>query len=120
MGCVQPKLDDATVFDLGKPRYHVTFLPRTAHAPQLGQHKGILNAMSVAADFKKVAESAAGCCSNASFDRAGGRVTSMPNSAHSSKEEKEGGSIYGPWRPFLASVLANRRLTAEDHFQDVR
>ena len=26
----------------------------------------------------------------------------------------------GPWRPYMAPVLKNERVTAEDHFQDTR
>ena len=27
---------------------------------------------------------------------------------------------YGPWRPYLARLLKNERITAADHFQDTR
>ncbi|EIE26765.1 riboflavin synthase domain-like protein [Coccomyxa subellipsoidea C-169] len=30
------------------------------------------------------------------------------------------GAGYGPWRPYMARVLKNERITAEDHFQDTR
>jgi hypothetical protein len=31
-----------------------------------------------------------------------------------------GGVSYGPWKPFLAPMISNTRVTSPDHFQDTR
>ena len=71
-----------------------------------------MDIVSLAAAFRRVA------------DQASGHVAP----GHESRGPEEGASsssvrtdeVYGPWRPFLADVLANERITSADHFQDTR
>jgi hypothetical protein len=145
---LQPKLDDATVFDLGRPRFTVTYLPREATHPHPGspheegssqdplaledagrtgyEDGQIMETVSVAAAFRRVAERAAGWSRDDGGDGIvgeGGQGHPVASSSLDNAAVHEDGSgppRYGPWRPFLAPVLTNRRLTAEGHFQDVR
>ena len=72
--------------------------------------------VSLAAAFRRVA------------DRASGHMAMSVAQSHKSRGPEEGASSssaitdesYGPWRPFLADVLANERITSQDHFQDTR
>jgi sulfite reductase alpha subunit-like flavoprotein len=134
---LQPVLDEAALLQLGPAKYKVTYLARPAqslalhqqqqpqgpagnvHSNQAGaetcqahqqqeqEQELIDQAVAAAAAFRKVAAEAAGM--------------GNPNYAASpAVSAAGGGATYGPWQPFMAPLLINKRVTSANHFQDTR
>ena len=143
----QPILDESTVLSLGEPRFHVTLLPcppsplppsssravatvplhTTArhgggedgsedHPEEEEEDRHLEEAVAAAAAFRRVAMQAAAATGGplASCGGGGGNADEAEGSSQQPPQP------HGPFRPFLAPVLTNRRITREDHFQDVR
>ncbi|KAG2485235.1 hypothetical protein HYH03_016021 [Edaphochlamys debaryana] len=74
-----------------------------------------------AADFRRVAQTAAGA--DVDPDPSAPPAAAVGTSGRDPAGHAENGAVrhqYGPWRPYLARLVANERLTAPDHFQDTR
>ncbi|KIY95289.1 hypothetical protein MNEG_12672 [Monoraphidium neglectum] len=118
-GVEQPVLDAAARLQLGPPKYKGVLLdgPTAAAAadPALSSSAGGAadeeqlqrEATAAAAGFRAVAAEASGMPAVAS-------AAPGPANGHA------GTLSCGPWRPFFAPLLVNRRLTSPDHFQDTR
>jgi sulfite reductase alpha subunit-like flavoprotein len=113
-------LDATTLLQLGPPKYRLTYLPAAPAGKQVAEQQPhctpgqqeeelIEQAVAAAAAFRAVAAEAAGA--------AGGSASS--SSSHGDASGKDG-SCHGPWRPFMAPLLVNQRVTAADHFQETR
>ncbi|KAG2446563.1 hypothetical protein HYH02_008550 [Chlamydomonas schloesseri] len=76
----------------------------------LAAHCRLAEAAAAATDFRRLLQAAAG----AAPPEAGGGEGGGAEAAAA------GTASYGPWRPYLARLVANRRITAPDHFQDTR
>ncbi len=103
-GVRRPEIEASALAQLGAPRFKVAALAsgclRAASTESVGGETGRLaDAVSAAMAFRRVAAQAAGGAT------VGGSHTAAD---------------YGPSRPYIAPVLANRRITTESHFQDVR
>ena len=138
----QPILDESTVLSLGEPRLHVTPLPCppstspppsslgavTTVPPSTSTHDGggeggpeeedrrLVDAVAAAAAFRRVSTQAAAAAAGGLFSNNGGGS----NAVEAEGSAQQPPQPYGLCRPFLAPVLTNRRITREDHFQDVR
>ncbi|GIL99953.1 hypothetical protein Vretimale_4988, partial [Volvox reticuliferus] len=74
----------------------------------LEAHRRLAEAVAAAADFRRLAMYVSG-------------VEPTPEAAAITVGDRAALSYkYGPWRPYLARVAVNRRVTAADHFQDTR
>ena len=129
------------MLSLGEPRFHVTLLPCRPSLPptsSLGtvaaaplhsttrdgggeggpgeeeEERRLVDAVAAAAAFKRVAAQAAAAAAGGLLSGGGSNVVEAEGSAQLPPQP------YGPFRPFLAPVLTNRRITRQDHFQDVR
>ena len=111
--CAQPSITPDTLIPLGQPRFTVT-LQGASSSMQLeqqerGQHPGPPDpqeeAALAAAAFRRLQAAAA--------DPRGWSSTDSSSSGSDAP-------ACGPHRPFMAPLLANRRLTAEGHFQETR
>jgi sulfite reductase alpha subunit-like flavoprotein len=126
--CLQPVLDEAALLQLGPAKYKVTVLPEgpqqqvnitrlqqqqqqlqaaagnPAAAEQLREQHLIEQAVAAAAAFRDVAAAAAG----------------MSTAAAQQQQQQQQQQQYGPWKPFMAPLLVNQRVTSADHFQDTR
>lgn len=117
---LQPVLDTTTLLQLTPAKYKVTYLPAPPAGqltpqqqqarlnPQQREQLLIEQAVAAAASFRAVAAEASG--------------SSMPSTTASSSTSTDtnNGQRYGPWKPFMAPVLVNKRVTSEDHFQETR
>ena len=130
---LQPALDD-TATEL-VPKYRLTLLPpadwpalaaaaaaaAAAEASGGGSHA---EAIAAARAFDLVEAAASGLPlphSDAAAGPADPRAAAAPaTTAGGGSNSSEGGGAYGPGRPYWAQLSVNRRLTAPDHFQDVR
>lgn len=127
-------MDEAALLRLGAPKYKVACLPapqqqhiinkqqqyqqQLAAAPdpdtaaQIREQHLIEQAVAAAAAFRAVAAEAAGMVSSstssADANGSSGTASDIP------------GPPYGPWRPFMAPIVTNQRVTAGHHFQDTR
>ncbi|GBF88274.1 hypothetical protein Rsub_00986 [Raphidocelis subcapitata] len=132
-GAAPPALEAAARLRLGPPKFRVTLLgpgdgagagPAAANAngaakgPGAGAEGGgsdhseeerlQLEAVAAAAAFRAVAAEASGLPPGP--EAAAGNTAAAAAAA----------APPGPWRPFMAPLLVNRRLTAAGHFQDTR
>jgi sulfite reductase alpha subunit-like flavoprotein len=116
-------LDTNTVLQLTPPKYKVTYLTTApaAQQQQQQQQQGSLaavqleqllieQAVAAAAAFRAVAAQASG----SSIAGAGAAT------ANGSSSGAINGDVHGPWKPFMAPLLVNDRVTSEDHFQETR
>jgi len=124
-GVQPPVLNAAAKLQLGPPKYKVTLLPSAAAAAMAngaaangtgGEHEAQeecwqREAVAAAAAFRAVSMEASGLPPGTSNGSA------PPPSASAAAAQPP---HYGPWRPFMAPLLVNRRLTSQDHFQDTR
>lgn len=131
---LQPQLTASSLLQLGQPKFRVTYLggsgtaqgqaldtstaTTTTSSSQGGCSPGDAawqEAVAAGVAFRRVALAASGCPlpPEALAATAGGGAQGPPSSSGS-------GAKHGPWCPFFAPVLANRRITAESHFQDTR
>jgi sulfite reductase alpha subunit-like flavoprotein len=106
-------LDTTTLLQLTPPKYKVSLLPapptdqqQAQLTPQQREQLLIEQAVAAAAAFRAVAGEASG---SSTHDTAATPGSSTVN-----------GQQYGPWRPFMAPVLVNHRVTSVDHFQETR
>lgn len=90
----------------------------------MGQQQ-LAAAVHAAAAFRRVAAHAAGMPINA--EDTGSACTTAnraPNhsggAASGQGDDVSSSSSYGPWRPFMAPMVVNTRITAPSHFQDTR
>lgn len=107
-------LDTTTLLQLTPPKYKVSLLPAPPtdqqQAPLTPQHREQLlieQAVAAAAVFRAVAAEASGSSIQ--------DTAAAPDGSSMVK-----GQQYGPWRPFMAPVLVNQRVTSVDHFQETR
>lgn len=114
-------LDTTTLLQLTPPKYKVTYLPAPPAAQQQQQgsltaqeHEQLLieQAVAAAASFRAVAAQASGS-STANAGAAAANGSSSNSSAMN-------GHVHGQWKPFMAPLLVNDRVTSEDHFQETR
>ncbi len=112
----QPSITPETIIDIGQPRYSITYLQQGAQ--QAGQQQQAVDELEqaalAAAAFKRLQAAAV---DPGSWQGEGGSSGSSSSSSSSSSSALP---AHGPHRPFMAPVLANRRLTAARHFQDTR
>ena len=122
---VQPVLDTAALLQLTPPKYRVTPLPApppsqptaqqvAALTPQQREQLLIEQAVAAAAAFRAVAAEASGQLPPGSAAQPATAAAGAAANGHTSSCE------FGPWRPFMAPLLANRRVTSADHFQETR
>jgi len=113
---LQPVLDASTLLQLTPPKYRITHIPPPDHqhlsqqqqdplSPQQREQLLIEQAVAAAAAFRAVAAEVSGLTSS---------------SSSSSASNGHAGSSCGPWRPFMAPLLVNKRVTSADHFQETR
>lgn len=138
----QPQLGGSWLLQLGEPKYRVTYLDHPGPQPangssgtsdqaasssgQAGQQW--VEAVRAAAAFQRVAAAAAGSPWEGAGGGQGGQQqgegASMPSQPGTQSQSAEAAQAfpggYGPWRPYMARVAANTRITAESHFQDTR
>jgi hypothetical protein len=131
LAALQPSLDEAPQLDIGEPRFTITLLPppgtslhnqmcadnNSQHANGTAQSSDAQwqRAVDAFVGFQRVAAAAAGYLP----------PEPQPSGIATSGEPQQVGvqgsrPAHGPWRPYLAPVLVNRRITAADHFQDTR
>jgi sulfite reductase alpha subunit-like flavoprotein len=117
-------LDASTLLQLGPAKYTITHLhgPPAAAAVQQQQQQQqqqagvqreqqlIEQAAAAAAAFRRVAAEAAGAAG----------MAAASGGSESSSSGGSDGSGFGPWRPFMAPLRVNRRVTAQGHFQETR
>ncbi|KAK9823590.1 hypothetical protein WJX72_004073 [[Myrmecia] bisecta] len=96
-----------------EPKFHVTFLPATT------SNGGDCESAATAAPANELEEAVAAARAFHSLDPAGTGVDSLANTIGSGLASG-GGTRYGPWRPYMAAVAGNTRITTASHFQDVR
>ena len=127
-GVAAPVLDAAARLQLGPPKFDVELLGAPAadddgSDDDDGQDDGASGggggserrrereerrqreAVAAAAAFRAVAREASGLPAEPEASAANGDAAAAP---------------HGPWRPFMAPLLVNRRLTSPGHFQDTR
>jgi hypothetical protein len=118
----QPVLDAAARLQLGPPKYRVTLLgPEPPHANGTAAEGADEDArqraaVEAAAAFRAVMAEASGLPA-AAAPLSGGGGGGGDGAAQRQQQEQQ---QHGPWRPFFAPLLVNRRLTSPDHFQDTR
>jgi sulfite reductase alpha subunit-like flavoprotein len=112
-GVAPPVLDAAALLQLGPPKFKVTPLG-PANGAASGAANGSAGEDAQAREERLQAEAVAAA---AAF-----RAVSMEACGLAPSEPAAGaaGGPHGAWRPFMAPLLVNRRLTAPDHFQDTR
>jgi sulfite reductase alpha subunit-like flavoprotein len=112
-------LDTNTLLQLTPPKYKVTYLPAPPAAQQqqqgsltAQQHEQCLveQAVAAAGAFRAVAAQASGSC-------VADTGAATPNGSSSSAMN---GHVHGPWKPFMAPLLVNDRVTSQGHFQETR
>jgi hypothetical protein len=125
-------LDSTTLLQLTPAKYKVTLLPSPPPAaptpqqiasltPQQREQLRIQQAVDAAAAFRTVAAEAAGLAPTP--------TSSSSTSSGTQQQAVQGsngalalanGHVHGPWKPFMAPLLVNRRVTSGDHFQETR
>lgn len=131
---LQPVLDTNTLLQLTPAKYRVTHLPApppphhhisnskqqqqqqqaelSPQQQQLQQEQQLIEqAVAAAAAFRAVAAEASGLSSPAATNH---------SSTNTSSAAAAAAPQFGPWRPFMAPLCVNERVTAADHFQDTR
>jgi hypothetical protein len=139
-GALQPALDEASQLHIGEPRFCITLLPpdsgsnsppaakSTGHDSQHTNGRAVSvessdlqwqRAVDAFVGFQRVAAAAAGYLP--SEPQPSGIATSgEPQQVQVQGVSPGSGPRYGPWRPYLAPLRANQRITAAEHFQDTR
>lgn len=127
----QPVLDEAARLQLGPPKYTATPLaPSDGAAASPGGEGGLAIGLGAASedDHQRAAVAAAAAFRAVAREASGLPPEEPPAGAMAAGGAAAGGgepacaglAPAGPWRPFMALLLANERLTAPDHFQDTR
>ncbi|GLC34942.1 hypothetical protein PLESTM_000256800 [Pleodorina starrii] len=96
------------------PAAAVTSAPAAAAAASGGgleAHRRLAEAAAAAADFRRLVLYAAG---------ADPAPPPPPGQQEPASPSTSLPYSYGPWRPYLARVAVNRRVTSAEHFQDTR
>lgn len=123
--CLQPVLDTSTLLQLTPPKYKVTPLPvqpapppgqpsahqQAALSPHQQEQLLIEQAVAAAAAFRAVAAEASGLPPGS---------PAQPPTAAAAANGHADGCLYGPWKPFMAPLLVNMRVTSAEHFQETR
>lgn len=117
-GAAPPALAPGARLQLGPPKFRVTLLPLEAgHRNGLAAANGGANGGGGALGKQQQEEA---WMEEAVAAAAAFRAVSLEASGLAPEEAGGGGGGHGPWRPFMAPLLVNERLTASDHFQDTR
>lgn len=141
----QPELSPTFLLELGQPKYKVTFLPSSQPTNTASTHEGDgsepewVEAVQAACAFRGLAAAASGALgaltpgtSPTTGPGAGSTAqpkpgstgnTVLPMSSSTTGAVPPGQAFagpYGAWRPYMARLAVNRRLTAASHFQDTR
>ncbi|KAG2430599.1 hypothetical protein HXX76_010117 [Chlamydomonas incerta] len=95
--------------------------PAAASAPSsdgggggLAAHCRLAEAAAAATDFRRLLQAAAGAVAPDAGEPA------QPSNGTAAGSGNVAAASYGPWRPYLARLVRNQRITAPDHFQDTR
>jgi sulfite reductase alpha subunit-like flavoprotein len=127
-------LDTTTLLQLTPPKYKVTLLPSpppgaptpqqlASLSPQQQEQLLLQQAVDAAAAFRTVAAEAAGLAPTPSSSSSSAAQQAVQGSSGSSLAHANShvrGTVHGPWKPFMAPLLVNKRVTNPDHFQETR
>lgn len=136
---MQPVISEAALLQLAHPKFRLTMLLAPADSQASAAQAADFGAAGVPNATLEAAANAAGAFNRLQAAMTSSEPSHQPNGSASTNQQPstcdgsvasasdnksssrdDASSSYGPWRPFMAPILSNERITSPTHFQDVR